>query len=88
MAITGLNNAIKSLKEQLEDRLTSMDKHLTVKLVEDLTSITKQFSGELNERHLGTLNEFSKTSKEIKEEQKRLYTAITEPLKIKADGND
>jgi preprotein translocase subunit YajC len=83
-----LNDTVKMLKEQLDDRVKELDKHLTGKLVEDLTSITKQYSEKLNEKHLAILSEFTKTSKEIKEEQKKLFKAITEPLKINADGHD
>ena len=68
-----LNDTSKQFKEQIEDRIKELDKHLSEKLVYDLTELTKKYSGDLVERNTETLKVFSAIAKGYTEELKQKH---------------
>ncbi len=72
-SIDALNGTSKQFREQIEERIKDLDKHLTEKLIYDLTELTKKYSGELAEKNTETLKAFSLTAKEYTEELKQKH---------------
>lgn len=68
-----LNDTSKQFKEQIEDRIKELDKHLTEKLVYDLTELTKKYSSELVDRNTETLKAFSGIANEYTQELKQKH---------------
>jgi hypothetical protein len=68
---------------EIDDRIKELDKHLSEKLVNDITEIAKQNLEAIKLKQQETTTHFNKTSEEIKEELDKVLKAITEPLQIR-----